>query len=202
MKLTKVSEIMSFTTEIPAINKPRQSFKRVSVVKLLLMGPANAGKTVFGKKLKEVFNSTKTKYTSNLDSICESYVPTPGIDFYRILIQEDSRSYVLWELGGQAHYQPLWNLWWKGAKGVLVVVDSTTITETYLKKVSDIIKLIRGTLNLPFLVCLNKTDISNRITVLASLSRRLDVEEAKIIPCSAVTGLNIRNVLHYLLEII
>jgi hypothetical protein len=46
---------MSFTTEIPAINQPKQSY-RANVVKLLLMGPANAGKTVIGKKLEETFN--------------------------------------------------------------------------------------------------------------------------------------------------
>ena len=193
---------MSFTTEIPTVNKPTQSINHVSVVKLLLMGPANAGKTLFGKKLEEAFNGVKKKHTSKLNSICGLYLPTPGIDFYRVFMQEDSQSYVLWELGGQAHYQPLWSIWWKGAKGAFVVIDSTTMTESYLAKARDIIELIRGTLFLPFVVCLNKIDLSKCITALKNLSEQLSVVEEKIIPCSAGTGLNVRNALYYLLELI
>ncbi len=195
---------MSFTTDIKTVNKPIKLLNRINVTKLLLMGPANAGKTVFGKKIETAFNGVKKKKnTSNLDPICESYIPTPGIDFYRVFMQEDSQSYMLWELGGQTHYQPLWSIWWKGAKGVFVVIDSTVITESYLAKVRDIIELIHDTLSLPFVVCLNKIDLSNCNTkVLENISEYLDVEEDKIIPCSAVTGLNVRNALYYLLEII
>ncbi len=195
-------EIMSSTTEIPAINRPTRSLKRLNVVKLLLMGPANAGKSKLGKKLAEVFNYNKRKNTSNFDSNGESYLPTPGIDFYTVKMQEDSHSYVLWELGGQEHYQPLWNIWWKGAKGAFVVIDSTTMMESYLTKVRKIIELIRGTLSLPFLVCLNKLDLSicNK-TVLKNISDYLDVEEEKIIPVSAVTGLNVKNALYFLKEL-
>ena len=194
---------MSFTTGIQTTGSSTQSRSRVCVTKLLLMGPANAGKTKLGKKLEEVFNDIKKKDTSNFDSNCESYLPTPGIDFYQIKMQEDSNSYVLWELGGQSHYRPLWNIWWKGAKGVFLIVDSTALTPSYLAKIRDIIELIRGTLFLPFVVCLNKLDISKcNTTVLENLSEQLDVEEEKIIPCSAITGLNVRNALYYLLEII
>lgn len=194
---------MSFTSEIPAISKPKQLLERLNVVKLLLMGPANAGKTVIGKRLEEMFNCTTERDASKSDSSNKSYLPTPGIDFYRVHPQEDSRSYVLWELGGQEHYQSLWNIWWNGAKGVFVVIDSTRTTESYLAKVIDIIELIRGALSVPFVVCLNKIDLSKCNTkVLENLSKCLDIEEDKIIPCSAVTGLNVRNALYYLLEII
>jgi len=90
---------MSFTTEIPALNQPNQSC-RANVVKLLLMGPANAGKTVIGKKLEETFNCSTMRDESKLELPGKSYLPTPGIDFYRILPQDNHRSYVLWELGG------------------------------------------------------------------------------------------------------
>ncbi|MFX1521679.1 MAG: GTPase domain-containing protein [Promethearchaeota archaeon] len=195
---------MSFTTEIKTVNKPTELVNRVNVTKLLLMGPANAGKTVFGKKIEEAFNGVKKKKNaSNLDPICELYIPTPGIDFYRVLMQGDSQSYVLWELGGQVHYQPLWSIWWKGAKGVFVVIDSTVITESYLAKVQDIIELIRSGLSLPFVLCLNKIDLLKCNTnVLENISKYLAIDEDKIIPCSAVTGLNVRNTLYYLLELI
>jgi signal recognition particle receptor subunit beta len=195
---------MSFTTEIKAVHKPIKLLNRSNVTKLLLMGPANAGKTVFGKKIEAVFNGIKkTKNTSNLDPVCGSYMPTPGIDFYRVFMQEESQSYMLWELGGQAHYQPLWSMWWRGAKGVFVVIDSTAITESYLAKVREIIELIRGALSLPFVVCLNKIDLSKcNAKVLETLSEYLDIEEDEIIPCSAANGLNVRNALYYLLEIL
>jgi signal recognition particle receptor subunit beta len=193
---------MSFTTEIPAINQPKQSY-RANVVKLLLMGPANAGKTVIGKKLEETFNCSTMRDESKLELPRKSYLPTPGIDFYRILLQDDPCSYVLWELGGQEHYQSLWNIWWNGAKGAFVVIDSTRTTESYLAKVVDIIELIRGALSVPFVICLNKIDLSKCDNkVLENLSKYLDIEEDSIIPCSAVTGLNVRNALYYLLEII
>ncbi len=194
---------MSFTSEIQTIDNPAQSRNRVRVIKLLLMGPANAGKTVFGKKLEEAFNGIKKKGKSNFDSSCGSYLPTPGIDFYRVM-PEDFHSYVLWELGGQAHYQPLWSLWWKGAKGALVVIDSVSATtESYLAKVREIVEVIRGTLSLPFVVCFNKLDLSKcNTTVLERLSEQLGVAEEKIIPTCAVTGLNVRNALHYLLDLI
>ena len=194
---------MSFTSEIQTIDNPTQSRNRVRVIKLLLMGPANAGKTVFGKKLEEAFNGIKKKGKSNFASNYGSYLPTPGIDFYRVM-PEDTQSYLLWELGGQAHYQPLWSIWWHGAKGAFVVIDSVlAMTESYLTKVREIIKLIQDTLFLPFVVCLNKLDLSKcNKTVLKNLSQQLGVAEEKIIPICAITGLNVRNALYYLLEII
>jgi len=72
-----------------------------------------------------------------------------------------------------------------------------------LAKVQEIVEAIRGTLTLPFVICFNKLDLSKCITTaLEKLSEQLGVAEEKIIPTCAVTGLNVRNALYCLLEII
>ena len=149
-------------------NKRLSSYGKGNVIKIVLMGPANAGKSVLGNRLEKLFNAERQANESSAESLkrnpgpvgensrvgndtkteAPSYKPTPGVAFYKFIIRKarsnehqkgQELQIVHWELGGQERYHGLWNVWWAGARGVMVVLDSCkTSDENYLKEATII----------------------------------------------------------------
>ncbi len=152
------------------------------VKKFLLLGPAGAGKSTFGSCLECIVEET----TINSPGI---YIPTPGVAFYKVPLK-NGKCYVNWELGGQQRYQPLWRLWWKGATGAFLIIDSTN--KKSLEVAKQIHQLIVGELRLPYVVCANKQDLPNSFHP-DEIANCLDIRDIAIIfPTSAATGDNVK----------
>ncbi len=193
---------MSLKVDIKITPVQEKNKSCIQVTKLLLMGPAGAGKSAFGDNLERVFNGD---YKPSLTDVDCKYVPTPGIDFYRIFLQEEFHSYVLWELGGQPIFQSLWKLWWNGAKGAFIVLDSSIIDADYLSQVRELITIVDRDLSLPFIICLNKQDLVHsynpNVSTLESISVMLGVPKDRITHTSVVTGFNVKESFHRLVDL-
>lgn len=198
------------------------------MIKILLMGPANAGKSELGTRLEELFNierqasesSNETSMrnpssvgeNSNVDNVnkieAPAYKPTPGVAFYKFSIRktvsnehehEHELEFVHWELGGQERYQNLWSIWWAGARGVIVVLDSCkTSDDNYLKEARRIIEIIETKIKKPYVICANKQDLQAAIPA-HELRKRLKLwtrpSYLGTFPISALTGENVKEVL-------
>ncbi len=152
------------------------------VAKFLLMGSAGAGKSTFGSCLECIIEETQLNSSG-------TYIPTPGVAFYKVPLN-NGKCYVSWELGGQQRYQPLWKLWWRGATGAFLIIDSSNIDSFAVTK--DIHHLIVGELHLPYVICANKQDLPNSLPIEA-IADHLDINDPTIIfPTSAVTGANVK----------
>jgi signal recognition particle receptor subunit beta len=117
------------------------------------------------------------------------YVPTPGVAFYKVPLN-NGKCYVNWELGGQLRYQPLWKLWWKGATGAFLIIDSSNKESLAVAK--HIHQLIVGELQLPYVVCVNKQDLSNSLSS-EVIVNHLNISDPTIVfPTSAATGENVK----------
>lgn len=167
---------------ITQLSKTKVTSKQEKVLKFLLMGPAGAGKSTFGSCLECVIEETQL----NSSGI---YMPTPGVAFYKVPLN-NGKCYVNWELGGQQRYQPLWRLWWKGATGVFLIIDSSN--DEALAVAKNIHQLIVGELRLPYVVCINKQDLPNTFSP-EMIASHLEINDPKIIfPTSAATGENVK----------
>jgi signal recognition particle receptor subunit beta len=146
------------------------------------MGPAGAGKSTFGSRLECIIEETALNPT-------DMYVPTPGVAFYKVPLN-NGKCYVNWELGGQLRYQPLWRLWWKGATGAFLIIDSSNTESLAVAK--HIHQLIVGELQLPYVVCVNKQDLPNSLSP-EVITNHLNIDDPTIVfPTSAATGDNIK----------
>ena len=167
---------------ITQLSKTKVTSKQEKVLKFLLMGPAGAGKSTFGSCLECVIEETQL----NSSGI---YMPTPGVAFYKVPLN-NGKCYVNWELGGQQRYQPLWKLWWKGATGAFLIIDSSN--EEALAVAKNIHQLIIGELRLPYVVCINKQDLPNTLSP-EMIASHLEINDSTIIfPTSAATGKNVK----------
>ena len=161
-------------------NKITSTQKKIA--KFLLMGSAGAGKSTFGSYLECIVEESQLK-ANNM------YIPTPGVAFYKVPLG-NGKCYVNWELGGQQRYQPLWKLWWRGATGVFLIIDSSNIDSFTVTK--NIHQLIVDELRLPYVICANKQDLPNSIPIEA-IADHLDINDPTIIfPTSALTGENVK----------
>ncbi len=167
----------------------------VSNVKLLLMGSGGSGKTTMGKVLESIIAE---EFENNLIA-CHEYKPTPGVAFYKIPFENIHA--ILWELGGQKRYRPLWNLWWAGSKGAFLLVDSTASSQI-IEESKLILKLLKETINVPFVVCANKQDLPAALKP-EEIAKILGIENnIPVIGTSSITGLNVKTAFYKLLSII
>ncbi|WP_287582802.1 ADP-ribosylation factor-like protein [Candidatus Borrarchaeum sp.] len=196
------------------------------VIKILLMGPANAGKSELGSRLEEIFNGERKAYEGGYETSKRNptsvgrnssvdkdhkkeasvYKPTPGVAFYKFSLRktgtnkhEHELEFVHWELGGQERYQNLWSIWWAGARGVIVVLDSCkTSDDNYLKEARRILDIIETKIKKPYIICANKQDLQTAIPA-HELRKRLQLwtrpSYLGTFPISALSGENVKKVL-------
>ncbi|MFX1519739.1 MAG: GTPase domain-containing protein [Promethearchaeota archaeon] len=209
-------------------DKRLSPYGKENVIKIVLMGPANAGKSELGNCLEEIFNVERQSNESRNETlkgnpgpigensrvgndtktvVPSSYKPTPGVAFYKFSIrkarsneneQGQELQFIHWELGGQERYHILWSVWWAGARGVMVVLDSCkTSDDNYLKEARRIIEIIETKIKRPYIICANKQDLPARMLP-TELHLRLQLSTHPnylgTYPLSALTGENVKEV--------
>ncbi|XP_011403035.2 PREDICTED: ras-related protein Rab-13-like [Amphimedon queenslandica] len=87
-----------------------------ALAKLVVIGDSSVGKTCL-----------ILRYTQ--DVFRESFLPTIGVDFKSKIVEEGEKRYKLqlWDTAGQERYDSLRRGFYRGAKGVIVVYDITSI---------------------------------------------------------------------------
>jgi small GTP-binding protein len=116
--------------------------------RLLILGPANTGKTVILYKLK-------------LGEVVRA-IPTIGFNVEEVDYQDIS--FTIWDVGGQEKIRPLWRHYYKNTDGLVFVIDSTYKN---IEEARDILKNVLADdeiSNVPLLILANKQDQPNSMT--------------------------------------
>jgi small GTP-binding protein len=167
----------------------------MQIVKMVVTGPFNAGKTEFIQSVSEIdVVSTERKITSPAEKVKET--TTVAMDFGRITVDNDLVLY-LFGTPGQRRFDFMWEILSEGMLGFIVMVDSTR-PETF-REARNILETFRAYAPTPYVVAANKQDMDDawdlddmRITL------RLD-PKVKFLPCVATDKESVKKVLLELL---
>ena len=152
-------------------------------VKLLLVGPAGCGKSVFAAQVHRLFASDAPSTTSAScpSSSASSYQPTVGLNVVRATVE--GTSLLLWDMGGDPALRPLWETYFQQCDGIVVMVDGAALlSDDAASATSDDARAILfGVLRRPELehvpVCLvaTRSDAVPRMTA-ADVYMRMGIE--------------------------
>jgi len=167
----------------------------MQIVKMVVTGPFNAGKTEFIQSVSEIdVVSTERKITSPTEKVKET--TTVAMDFGRITVDNDLVLY-LFGTPGQRRFDFMWEILSEGMLGFIVMIDSTR-PETF-REARNILETFRAYAPTPYVVAANKQDMGDawdlqdmRITL------RLD-PKVKFLPCVATDKESVKKVLLELL---
>ncbi len=151
------------------------------IIKLVLLGEANVGKTSL------VYRFIENKFREN-------YKSTLGVNLLKKDMEIDkygSVSAQIWDLGGQESFKSLRKLYLEGANGALLVYDMTN-KKSY-EKLDEWVQSFREARDdAPIILIGNKSDLKNQIKITESESKEYaTVNNLGIIITSAKTGQNV-----------
>lgn len=165
-------------------------------VKITWLGLDNAGKSTFIHYI--------------LTGSYESDIPrTMGLNVDKFVFQEDKNLEIIsWDLGGQKHYRSaLWFKYMQNTSGIVFVVDSAD-TKRLPEAKTELWKYVLEIKDIspPLLVIANKQDLDQAYE-LGQIATELGLNQLKrqsfsIMPCSAITGLNVMVAMGWLVETI
>ena len=90
------------------------------------------------------------------------YKPTIGLDLGSLKFSENVNG-VVWDIGGQKNFQPLWDTFLNGAHLIVTVTDSTPKNVLQTKQIVDMIARKRNT---RIIAIANKQDVDGHMTAL------------------------------------
>ncbi len=151
------------------------------IIKLVLLGEANVGKTSL------VYRFIENKFREN-------YKSTLGVNLLKKDMELDkygSVSVQIWDLGGQESFKSLRKLYLEGANGALLVFDMTN-KKSY-EKLDEWVQSFREARDdAPIILIGNKSDLKYQIKITESESKKYaTVNNLGIIITSAKTGQNV-----------
>jgi len=151
------------------------------IIKLVLLGEANVGKTSLVYRFIE-------------DKFRENYKSTLGVNLLKKDIEHNkygSVSAQIWDLGGQESFKSLRRLYLEGANGALLVYDMTN-KKTY-EKLDEWVQSFREARNdAPIILIGNKSDLESQIKITESEARNYaNSNNMGLIITSAKTGRNV-----------
>jgi len=159
------------------------------MIKVPLLGEAAVGKTSIAKYLSGgVFR--------------EDYELTVGVDIFIRFLQYNGLTFklLLWDIAGQRRFSPLRKIFYRGAKGALIVFDITR-SETFKMVPSWINDLQQHEPNTPFVLVGNKLDLNGKRVVDKEAGEKLArYYKTAYFETSAKTGEGIVEAVKYLIK--
>ncbi|KAH0475898.1 MAG: hypothetical protein KVP17_001756 [Porospora cf. gigantea B] len=144
-------------------------------IKILLVGPANAGKTTMLNTYKRLFGLRFQDPTA--------ITPTLGFNIANLPYNRSKRI-LMWDVGGQGGR---WRHYLEEAQGVLFVVDSADPQRwSDAKATLEEMLTSLGDREVPFVVCANKNDLSSAVA--EELSIALGLPKKWVLCCDTVSG--------------
>lgn len=151
------------------------------IIKLVLLGEANVGKTSL------VYRFIENKFREN-------YKSTLGVNLLKKDMQITEYGEVsaqIWDLGGQESFKSLRQLYLEGANGALLVYDMTS-KKSFEKLDEWVQSFIEARNDAPIILIGNKSDLKKQIKISESESRKYaNANKMEIIITSAKTGQNV-----------
>lgn len=170
-----------------ALRKISRKFRKRKV-RILLLGLDASGKTTILSQMK-LGEATST-------------VPTIGFNVEEVTYE--NLIFDVWDVGGQDRLRPLWRHYYRGASGILFVVDSADAQRYAIAK-QELHSLMREVELQDACVCIlaNKQDLPGAITA-QELGLALHIESipaaCTVFPCTAKTGEGVPQGLEWLAE--
>jgi len=150
------------------------------IVKLVITGPVNAGKTTMVQNLSDSqIAATDVKATDHVSEL--KNMTTVGLDF-GILKIDDSLELHLFGTPGQARFNFMWNILSRGAIGAIFLVDSTC--DDSLQEMKKMFDYFSKHVDLPVVVGATKQDMPNAKSI-EQLTELLNLGDIMIIPVDA-----------------
>jgi len=150
------------------------------IVKLVITGPVNAGKTTMVQNLSDsqiaATDVTATDQVSQLKAMT-----TVGLDF-GILKVDDRLEMHLFGTPGQARFNFMWNILSRGAIGAIFLVDSTS--DESLKEMRKMFDYFHEHVDLPVVVGATKQDLPGARSI-DELAALLGLDDITILPVDA-----------------
>jgi len=150
------------------------------IVKLVITGPVNAGKTTMVQNLSDsqvaATDVAATDHVSQLKSMT-----TVGLDFGILKIDETLELH-LFGTPGQSRFNFMWNILSKGAIGAIFLVDSTS--DDSLVEMTKMFEYFQKNVDLPVVVGATKQDMPGAKSI-EELKTLLNLGDTMIIPVDA-----------------
>lgn len=150
------------------------------IVKLVITGPVNAGKTTMVQNLSDSqIAATDVAATDQVSQL--KAMTTVGLDF-GILKIDDSLELHLFGTPGQARFNFMWNILSKGAIGAIFLVDSTS--DESLHEMKKMYAYFSEHVDLPAIVGATKQDLDGAKSV-EQIATLLELKQDLVLPVDA-----------------
>ncbi len=166
------------------------------IVKMVVTGPFNAGKTIFIQTVSEI-DVVDTEQNITSDSEKVKAQTTVAMDFGRITVDDELMLY-LFGTPGQKRFDFMWEILSEGLLGFIVMIDSTS-PETF-REARRILETFRSYAPTPYIVAANKQDMEDAWEIDdLRIALRLD-EKTQLVPCVAINKESVKKILVALLD--
>ena len=159
-------------------------------LKVVVVGDSGVGKTNLIKRFSSNTFSPNTKATVGVEFLSKSYT-----------INDKVFKIEIWDTAGQERYKSITAAYYKGAKGALIVYDTTQKEsfENIDKWISEIKE--KSSKDMKIMLIGNKTDLKDerQVTTEEALEKAKDLETA-IMETSALDGNNVKEAFYDLLK--
>ncbi len=150
------------------------------IVKLVITGPVNAGKTTMVQNLSDSqIAATDVAATDQVSQL--KAMTTVGLDF-GILKIDDGLELHLFGTPGQARFNFMWNILSKGAIGAIFLVDSTS--DDSLQEMKKMFDYYSEHVDLPAIVGATKQDLEGAKSV-EQIAAALNMNQDLVLPVDA-----------------
>lgn len=150
------------------------------IVKLVITGPVNAGKTTMVQNLSDSqVAATDVAATDQVSQL--KAMTTVGLDF-GILKIDESLELHLFGTPGQSRFNFMWNILSKGAIGAIFLVDSTS--DESMQEMKKMFEYFSENVDLPVLVGATKQDLEGARDV-DEIAEILELGDVMVVPVDA-----------------
>lgn len=150
------------------------------IVKLVITGPVNAGKTTMVQNLSD--SQIAATDVAPSDQVAQlKAMTTVGLDF-GILKVDDALELHLFGTPGQSRFNFMWNILSKGAIGAIFLVDSTS--DESMTEMKKMFEYYQEHVNLPVIVGATKQDLPGALGV-DDIAAKLNLGDVMVIPVDA-----------------
>lgn len=163
----------------------------------MIAGSVNSGKTTFIKTISEIEPITTDEWATEQSVLDRKELTTVAMDYGRRTIDNDIVLHI-YGTPGQFRFNFMWDILTEGVFGVIILVDSTDF-DSIVNSV-NIIKYFAERFDIPFLICVTKTD--SPVTLgYEAVVEFLKVPHLRTIPCIAINKDDVTNALVTLITI-